>query len=156
MNIKDERIIESLKLAVAESVEGMAFIEYNSCQLIPVVPELDEKTFLTNIEINLPFNASLFLICREPFILNIIESITGEIISDVDNPKVEDTLKKVLITITVRFIAELLPDNTEFNVGTPNFIILDANTIVNKKNENDLVLEFNYDENIVYYVFNNL
>ena len=156
MNIKDEKIIESLKLAVAESVEGLAFTKYDSCQQITVVPELDEKTFLTNIEINLPFSASLFLICGGPFILNTIELITSEKIPDIDNPMIENTLKELLNTITEKFMIDLLAENTEFDFGTPNFFILDANTIVNKKNENDLVFEFNYNENNVYCVFKNL
>ncbi len=121
MNIKDEIIIESIKLAVTESVEGLAFTKYDSCQQIPVVPELDEKTFLTNIEINLPFSASIFLICFRPFILNTIELRTCEKIEDIDNAMIENTLKELLNTITEKFMIDLLAENAEFDFGTPNF-----------------------------------
>ncbi len=156
MKSEDAKIIESLKNAVAESLEGLAFIEFDKCEQISDLPELREKIFLTNIDITAPFKVSIFLICAEQFILNIIESITGEEMLESDNPIVEDTLKELLNTLTDRFMINMLSEDAEFDFGIPNFLTLDNKTEIYKKNKYDLVLKFNYDEDVVYCIFKDL
>jgi len=146
----------ALQVAVAESLEGLAFIEFDSVEQIPELPEITSKYYHSSIEIYTPFKGQIHFICPEPFMVNTIESITGEELEDLNNPILGDTLKELLNTLCGRFMIDLLPPETEFDFGLPTFDIISEDDELYQKQEESLVMKFIYEEDEVYCLFENL
>lgn len=153
MNFERNEIIESINIALAESFEGLAFIEFDSWNEVDEIPESVDKHYITSVHINDPFKANLKLICSEKFTKNVIESITGEEVTD-DESMISDTINEILNTFAGRFMVNLLSKNAEFDFGIPDFKQYQSNSI--KILENDIIIRFVYEEDAVYCVFNNM
>ncbi len=150
MNIERNDLIESLNAALAESFEGLAFIEFDLWAEVQEIPKSADKHYSTSIDITDPFTSKISLVCSKQFILNTIESITGEEASD-NESEISDTLKELLNTVAGRFMVKLLSESAEFDFGIPDFQTLKDESF--NTNESDIVLKFDYDEESVFCVY---
>lgn len=151
MDFEKKQIIDALYLALAESFEGMAFLEFDHWEEIDEAKESDDKQYIASVDITAPFGAKLNLVCSEQFILNIIESITGEEAPG-DQSTISDTFKEILNTFAGRFLVKLLPENAEFDFGIPDAQLINYETVQNK--ESDIILKFDYGDESVLCIYN--
>lgn len=153
MQFEKNKLIDAINSALAESFEGLAFIEYDSWEIIQNIPETFTKQYITSVNICNPFKADLQLICSRQFIANTVESITGEEPAD-NTDEFSDTLNELLNTFAGRFMVKLLPNGEEFDFGIPDFQQFENSTI--KISDTDIVLMFVFEEEKVYCVLHNI
>ena len=150
MKVEKNQIIEYLNSALAETFEGLAFLEFDQWELIQHIPLSMNVQYISSIEITHPFNSKISLVCGEKVIINTIESITGDEFNK-DESVISDTLKEILNTFCGRFMVNVLPDGIEFDFGIPDFAQFDNNDF--KINDSDIVIKFDYDEDSVFCIY---
>lgn len=153
MQFEKNEMIDSIISALAESFEGLAFIEFNSWEIVRNIPDTFTKKYVTSVDISEPFKGKLLLICGKQFILNTIESITGEEATDHESD-FSDTLNEILNTFAGRFMVRLLPNGIDFDFGIPDFNQFENGSL--NLSDSDILLKFIYDEETVYCVLLNI
>ncbi len=153
MQFEKNELIDSITSALAESFEGLAFIEFDSWEIVQNIPVTFTKQYLTAVDIIEPFKGGLLLICSKQFISDTVESITGVEATD-NESDFSDTLNEILNTFAGRFMVKLLPNGVEFDFGIPDFKQFENESL--NVNNSDIVLKFIYDEETVYCVLHNI
>jgi len=153
MKPEKPQVANSLETAVSESLEGLAFIEFDTVEMRPELPKESNEYYISSIEIFTPFKGKIFLICPEQFMENTIEAITGQELEGNDNPIIVDTLNELLNTICGRFMIDLLPAESEFDFGLPIFENISHEHEIFEISKDAVVMAFCYEDNTVYGVF---
>lgn len=115
-----DQLIDSLKKAVYETFEGLAFVEFDETKILEKVPNFDDGYLLTNISIDQPVQCKMTLSCSQQFANETYEAVTGEFLDGNGNEAVIDSLNEIVNTLAGRFVASLLEEDEDFILGLPN------------------------------------
>lgn len=145
-NIETTR--EVLSNAIGETLEGMAFMEYENV-ITPNNINLHEDDAISEIAIQTPFEAQLFIVLNEELTGNLYESITGEEHDGKSQEELTDPIKEILNTLAGRFMANLVSGDIDFTIGIPE--IVDGQNLIQARSKwnTEMLLEFTYFEGVL-------
>ena len=112
-------LIECLTKAISETFEGIAFMEYDSVEIVKQIPVHQQPDFITTIEIEQPYRGFVDLLCKKKFIHETAETLLGDEILEDAEAVLFDTLGELINTVAGRFMANLIPENQDFSIGLP-------------------------------------
>jgi CheY-specific phosphatase CheX len=148
LNFNIETTREVLSNAISETLEGMAFMEYENV-ITPENINLHEDDAISEISIETPFTGQLFIVLNEDLTGNLYESITGEEHDGKSREELTDPIKEILNTLAGRFMANLVSGDIDFTIGIPAIVAGEELVEARAKWNTEMLLEFTYFEGVL-------
>ena len=146
MDFSQDDLTDAFRQAVGESLEGMAFLEYDEADVLENLPDFSEKHHYSDIDFTVPLQAKFILLGKYEFIKETVESINGEEISGDTQILISDTLGEIVNTIGGRFLANITPADEEFEMGLPSFGEVENKDQLPDYSDQSIVISFKFME----------
>ena len=153
MTLSKKIIIPALEKAVRRTFENTLFIDFDNASEV-AKPSFNTYDQLTYIKIKTPFVGRLYITIGYDQAFSILKSIYDEQ-DNVLLMMVDEIMAEICNIVTGCFMAEVVPNDTEFSFSLPVCTKISVEKDINKINRNTVILQFEYNEKPVYCMFKN-
>jgi hypothetical protein len=147
MNITPKKLQDHFQMAVGESLEGMAFMEFDASELLNKIPAHFHPSCCAQIHLLDPLDAQLILMGKRRFVKETVESIIGDELTDNEETLMNDTMGEIVNTIGGRFLALITPAGNEFKMGLPKIQLINSINDFPAVSEKSFIYSFKFMEN---------